>query len=401
MDIELVSLRRSTSEREAKVQRTARWQSVRPSSAQVYIENKCHLKCEHCYESEESHPTSVRMSLEDYERLFDSLAQLGVLYLTLTGGEIFLRRDIFQILTAAKKRRFAITLFTSGTLLNEEKVRKLAALKLDEVHISVYSHDPAVHDRFTQTPKSHARSVAALRLLREHGVRTVLKANLTRFNIDDIDALIALAHDVDAQFQFDPAVRRRMDGDARPLEYALSPDEIRRKILSRPDLVKHFRKTSAESLCSGETRLLEDDQTLCGAGVDVLSIGADGGVYACGFFPNAAGNLADASLEEIWFGAEQLDEIRSIRFRDLKPCGTCAVRSTCSPCMAQAQIEQGDLRGCNDYSHRMATATHLLAENKERANQKMARGQRLPVVQPQSANEHHARLTSPRLSGEP
>src|SRR5690606_21250906 len=114
--------RAAREQRERQERRTAnadRWQDIRPRTAQIYVENRCNLKCNHCYESEESHPPEqYAMSVDDYAKLFDELADLGVLYLTFTGGEIFLRRDMLDIIELARKKRFSVTLFTSGTLIN-------------------------------------------------------------------------------------------------------------------------------------------------------------------------------------------------------------------------------------------------------------------------------------------
>lgn len=377
----LVHIGRPKSEARLEEERRARWAKVRPSSALVYVENRCHLKCEHCYESEESHPSHLKMSADDYARVFDDLAGLGVLRLTLTGGEIFLRKDILDIVAHAKQRRFFLTLYTSGTLIDEKKADRLRDLKVNEVHISVYSHDPALHDEFTGVKGSHAKSTRALRLLHERGITTVLKSNLTTFNVDHLDQLTALATSLGADWQLDPSVRARMDGDPHPLKYALSPDELRRKVISRPDLAMHFRKRSAEQVCEGKDPMLDDDSVMCAAAQSTLAVGADGSVLACGFFPVAAGNLKERSLSDIWFGSAQLDEVRRKRFATMTACGSCDVKSTCSPCMAQSMIEHGDIGACNDTSRRLAEGLRDLAHFKARANEKMSKGRQLPLVE--------------------
>ena len=358
-----------------------RWRGVRPGSAQIYVENRCNLKCSHCYESEESHPPErYQLSVEDYARIFDELAELGVLYLTFTGGEIFLRRDLLDIIELARKKRFAVTLFTSGTLLDDKKADRLAALKVKDVHVSVYSHDPAVHDGFTNIPGSHAKSVRALKLLHERGVQTVMKANLMTFNVEHIDELIALARSVGADYQFDPTVKPRMDGDRAPLEYAVPPERIRRLVLNRPDLYTAFQRFRPDDLCAGDKSLLDGDSVMCGAARGFISISADGGVYACGFFPTPGGHLKERSLKDIWFGSEQFARIRETTYDKMESCASCDVRSTCGPCMAYAEVEHGDHKKCATSSRQLAEAVRLLAERKVRTNEKLSRGRPLPLV---------------------
>ena len=92
----------------------------RPMFAHLYVENRCHLKCQHCYETEDTFPHEKEhaLSLSDYARIFDELAGLGVLVVTLSGGEVFLRRDFLDIVELARKKRFAVRIYTSGTLID-------------------------------------------------------------------------------------------------------------------------------------------------------------------------------------------------------------------------------------------------------------------------------------------
>ena len=207
----------------ARAERMLRNADVRPTTALVYVENACHLKCDHCYESEASHPKHQVLTLDDYAKIFDGLARIGVLSVTLSGGEIFLRRDVLDIVALARERRFSVPLSTRGTLLHAEKADRIAALKVADVQISLYSDDPAVHDNFTGIPGSHQRSMRGLKLLQARGVKTVVKANIMTFNIDSLDAIMALAESVGARYEFDPTVHPKMNGDKSPLKYAVSP----------------------------------------------------------------------------------------------------------------------------------------------------------------------------------
>ena len=75
---------------------------------------------------------------------------MGVLWLTFSGGEVFLRRDFLDIVALARKKRFSVTVYSSGTLINEKKADRLAELKVSRIELSIYSHDPALHDEFTK-----------------------------------------------------------------------------------------------------------------------------------------------------------------------------------------------------------------------------------------------------------
>lgn len=364
----------------ARAAREARWAHLRPTTAQLYVENRCHLSCAHCYETSATHPAPGQLSFDEWVRVFDELAALGVLYLTFTGGEIFLRRDVIDLVAEARKRRFAVTLFTSGTLLDEAKADRIRELRVSEVHVSVYSDRAEDHDAFTGVPGSHAKSLRALRMLGERGTATVMKSNVTTFNVDRIDAWIALATSVGADWQLDPTVKPRMDGDRSPLRYAVPPRVVREKLLGRADLVPSFRRHAPGELCAGDASILDDDAPMCGAARDVVSIGADGAVSPCGFWPGAAGNVRDAPLADVWRGAALFDEVRSTTLGRMNDCGACDVRSTCTPCMAYALIEHGDARACSTPARATAEGLRDLAEARRSAERKMASGRALPLV---------------------
>lgn len=380
MNAPLLQIRRAVSARQpAALVDTQQWNDVRPRFATVYVENKCHLKCDHCYESEESHPHDARLSLADYDKLFDELAELGVLYLTLTGGEIFLRGDLFDIVALGRKKRFAVRLYTSGTLIDEARADRIAALKVSEVQVSVYSADPAVHDRFVGQTGAHAKTMRALALLRARRVVTVLKTPAMTINIDALDELAALALAAGADFRVDPLVHPRMDGHPHPLEYLVPPAVLQQKMLANPRLYPAFHSRDAESMCDGEG-VRAAGSTLCAAGRKVVSIAADGGVLPCASFPIAGGNVRERSLVDIWRRSRLFDEVRKTTFGDMTACSGCGVKASCDPCMAYALIENGDHRQCNAASLNLASALRGLAEARLALDARMSRGTALPLV---------------------
>jgi radical SAM protein with 4Fe4S-binding SPASM domain len=332
-----------------------------PTAALIYVINKCHLKCDHCYESEASHPTHHQLSLEEYDRIFDELSAMGVLWLTFSGGEVFLRRDFLDIVALARQKRFDVTVYSSGTLINEKKADRLAELKVSRIELSIYSHDAALHDEFTKTPRSHERTLRAVRLLKERGLNTVLKTNVLSFNKDHLIEFKEMAEKIGVDYSFDPAINPRTDGDTAPLKYAVSPEEISR-VLAVPELQMSFTEDRAEQICSGEGHFGNPDDSLCGAARATMAIGADGGVYPCASFSIHGGSLKEHSLEEIWHHSKLLNDVRHTTMKDLTGCSSCDVKSACIPCQAYAYIENEDRLGCNSGSLLAATGKMLHAQ---------------------------------------
>src|SRR5688572_23659944 len=75
---------------------------------------RCNVRCVHCYLA----GREDEMTLAEWTTVLDALAAEGCLILTLSGGEVLLRRDFFEIAEAARQRGFGLRIFTNGTLVD-------------------------------------------------------------------------------------------------------------------------------------------------------------------------------------------------------------------------------------------------------------------------------------------
>src|SRR6266478_4147600 len=93
-----------------------------PLEAAIEVTRRCPLECQHCYNNLPMGDLTARnreLTKEEYAAILNELADMGVLWLLFTGGEIFARKDFLEIYTYAKQRGFLVTLFTNGTVINE------------------------------------------------------------------------------------------------------------------------------------------------------------------------------------------------------------------------------------------------------------------------------------------
>ena len=92
-------------------------------NAQIELTYGCNLRCVHCYTDCYNQPELIRereLPFSDVIRTLDQLQTAGVLWVCLTGGEIFMRPDFREIYLAARQRGFLITLFTNATLVTRQ-----------------------------------------------------------------------------------------------------------------------------------------------------------------------------------------------------------------------------------------------------------------------------------------
>jgi len=308
-----------------------------PFSVLFEVTHRCNLGCEHCYLTEgpvgRPRPTREELSLEEIRRVFDELAGAGTLFLTLSGGEVFMRRDFLEILAHARSLGFSVTVFTTGTLLTPETAAELADLHPLSVEVSIYSARPEVHDRVTRIPGSHARSLRALRMLKERGVIILIKSPLMSLNSGEYHGIARLAEELGAGYNFDPLLIPMRDGDRAPLGLGLDREQLR-AFLSDPVLA---REMAQPVKC-----LPQKGEEICGTGRRTCLISPYGDLFPCGVHPIPAGNLREKSFHEIWTGSPLLKDLRTKTVEDLRGGvkGPPGFR-----CSALALIEDGDFLG--------------------------------------------------------
>src|SRR3981081_2528392 len=114
-----------------------------PISVHLDITYRCNERCVHCYLDHEDHGEMTTAEIKD---ILNQLSDAGVFFLTLSGGEVLMRRDFFEIVEHARRLLFNVKLKTNGVMIRESEARRLRELGVEQVQISVYSHRPEVHD---------------------------------------------------------------------------------------------------------------------------------------------------------------------------------------------------------------------------------------------------------------
>src|SRR3989442_9543885 len=139
-----------------------------PMGVHLDVTYRCNERCVHCYLDHDDHG---ELTTAECLKVLDDLARSGTLFLTFSGGEIFLRPDLYEILAAARRLHFDISLKTNALLVTAERAARLRELGVRRGQISVYSDIPAVHDAITKVAGSLQRTLAAVPILLEQGMQ--------------------------------------------------------------------------------------------------------------------------------------------------------------------------------------------------------------------------------------
>src|ERR1700686_1381088 len=133
-----------------------------PSTVPFHSPYRWNEPCVHCYLDHDDHG---EMTTAEIVEVLAQLADAGVFFLTLSGGEVLMRRDFFEILEKARHLLFNVKVKTNAVMIHEEEAARLRQLGVEQIQISIYSHQPEVHDAITKLPGSLKRTIQAIRFL--------------------------------------------------------------------------------------------------------------------------------------------------------------------------------------------------------------------------------------------
>jgi radical SAM protein with 4Fe4S-binding SPASM domain len=345
-----------------------------PMSVHFDVTYRCNERCVHCYLD---HDDYGEMTTAEIKRVLNELADAGTFFLTFSGGEVLMRRDFFELLEYARHLLFNVRIKTNAVMIREPEARRMLELGVDQVQVSVYSHRPQVHDAITRLPGSLRRSCEAIRFLKQQGLRVVIANVLMTANMRDHAGVQALARELGVLYTLDPTITPKIDGDRSILNLRVPGAELD-EVFHNESLVGNV-----EEFCAPPPPPDEDvmEGYPCSAGHTLAYISPYGDVFPCVQFPLPSGNVRRQKFIDIWRNSSELNEVRSIRAKDLPVCSTCSHVGTCTRCPGLAYME-GNMRGpstadCEKSFHR----TGIVSANMLRKDRSSARG---PLIHIQS-----------------
>ena len=117
---------------------------VNPRSVTITLTSRCNLKCimcDHWKLKGQEEP-----SLERVKNYIDQIKDWGVEEVDLSGGEPFMRKDIFKIINYAYNKGLKINMTTNGTLFTQDSIKELSSLDNLRLQISLDGVNPKTHD---------------------------------------------------------------------------------------------------------------------------------------------------------------------------------------------------------------------------------------------------------------
>jgi PqqA peptide cyclase len=317
----------------------------RPYALLAEITYRCPLHCPYC-----SNPTQTRndqeLTTNEWTRVIREAAALGVLQIGFSGGEPLIRRDLPDLVRAARAANLYTNLITSGIGLDDDRVRALRNAGLDSVQLSFQSDNMDLSDEIAGA-RAHQRKLDAAAKIRAAGIPLSLNFVIHRRNIDRLPQMIDLAESLQAERV--ELANVQFYGWAFLNRAALLP--TREQVARAREIA-----TAAKARLAGKIDIFyvlpdyyenRPKPCLSGWGQRYLTVNPTGEVLPC---PTASSAIPDLRFENvrareldwIWRKSESFNRFRGTEWMP-EPCQSCPQREIdFGGCRCQAALLTGD-----------------------------------------------------------
>lgn len=327
-------------------------------SASWEITYRCNEACVHCFNPGASHSKGQRamrktsqLSKDQWQKMLLEMKEIGVFRLLLTGGEVALHKDFFEIVSTARKMGFSVTVFTNGTLFKALDTARLIALYPHRVELTLYSPFAAQHDAITRLKGSFLKTVDCAEQLVAAGVTTAIKMTVMADTAHLVGEFREFVEQMGCEAQPDFNMSPGIDGARDPLRDLLpTPVELIRSA-ANPKSPLFIGEKENPRKRSGDFHDPESPY-VCGAGRTLMSITPEGHIYPCNSLPLHVGSVAGGSLKEVWQDSklggkkdaslDRLTDWQNVTTDRYNVCGTFDRCAWCQKCPGMALVETGD-----------------------------------------------------------
>jgi SynChlorMet cassette radical SAM/SPASM protein ScmE len=342
-----------------------------PRNVDIAITGRCNLSCRYCFYADEM-VARGDLSTERWLAFFKELGRIGVMKVCLTGGEVFTRKDLFELIDGIISNRMRYQILTNGTLVSEKVLTQFEIGKrrkrLDYIQVSVDGSCAEIHNK--SRPNSFERMMRGLRLLKEAQFPVTARVTINHYNVDDLENIARLLLE-------DIGLRNFGTNEAYPCgetyraegNIMLTPEERLRAMQTLTKLASYYKgriQAQAGPLAlAREFRMIEEALekgktsfpgrgALCGCGgvFNKIAILHDGTIVPCHNLSTIhLGTIGANNLQKVWLEhpiMNALRERREIPLSSLDTCRDCPYQGFCTGgCPGGAVFLTGDMNARN------------------------------------------------------
>lgn len=314
----------------------------------------CNMACKMCYvrkSKEEVEQNGGLKTVAEWVKIAEEAKQKGLLFLLLTGGEIFTYPKFATLYEELSKMGFVISINTNGTILGENELKLLKKYPPRNINITLYGSSEETYEKLCGNGKVFTKVINTIQLLKKNNLNVKMNMSLTPLNIADLEEIYEFAeknqiHVEAAAYMFPPLRRGKCDTFVR-----FSPEDTA-KYTHQINLMKNSKKDMEEQRNLYEKILSQgrptDDSFVrmnCRGGHSSFWITWDGKLTPCGMLNTPYAMPFVEGFEKAWNKVSK--EVKQIYLSS--KCACCENRRVCSVCVAKAMAETGTFDGTPEY----------------------------------------------------
>ena len=301
------------------------------TAVNIELTQLCNNRCEWCYHTDFS---EYGLKKEEVQLIANEFVKQGTIFTCITGGEIFLRKDSLDILKVLHEKGFALDIKTNGLLLNEEIIQFLSNMNIMDTQVSIYGISDSKNS-LTGSDYNYSKVYKNICKLIEKGVPTTLSVLVGKHNIDQIDDIHNKLSSIEgANIFYNPTIMSNTK--TNNTIFRLSRKELIEKLY--PFLVK----VNKFSRLTRKYRNCDQDEKICNAGINQVTIDAKGFVHPCIDWRLTFGNIKNSKLSDILSSRKKI--LNKFKIYDIPKCNYCNIRDYCDSCVGLAIRENQDYR---------------------------------------------------------
>lgn len=322
-----------------------------PIVGQFELTSRCNLSCRMCYihnSFTDEDAKRTELSAKEWISLAEQARDAGTLYLMLTGGEVFLRKDFKTIYEEISMMGFNIELLTNASMITPEIAKWLGRIPPSKVGITLYGASAETYGKVCGNAQAYKETINGIELLLNEGISLDLKTTVIRSNIEDFNWIADFSFEKGLQFGVVNYISPRRDGCNNLVqEERLSPKELSIFETHAETYLNERIKSTWESDNDGSAFFSQDtDNTIgCTAGRSAYWITSEGKMTPCGLMEEPYALPVKSGLSTAWNNLKE--KYASLPY--LVKCSNCELREYCMACPARLKNETGFYDKCSKY----------------------------------------------------
>ncbi len=321
---------------------------VRIKRIDMAVSINCNLKCKICgYREPIAHEEGLEK--EDVFRLLREAKELGLQSIAFSGGEVLMRKDIFEIIAYARDLNIGeIVVVTNGTMVNQENAKKLMESGMTNVSISLEGSEH-IND-FIRGEGSYKKTVEAIRILKKYEEELIISVNvvISRYNYRNLFEFTKFIYeDLGIRnITYSPLNKDMMGTNLEKYhdEFVVLPKDIPYIKREVERIIEYSNSKDDDFVSEAYMRRITDyfmgkriiPQKPCLIPFESCGIDSAGNVFPCWVEYKCAGNITKEPLKDII--AKDI-YIKQCETALLKKCKGCLV--SCYSAVHQSETGQG------------------------------------------------------------